>query len=215
MQLVDSYEYELPANFEDEEIDEDEAFNSEDERMYGHLFQDRGGDGGSDSDDSEEDEEEEEGEEADLLYSDEEEEEEESEEGGSDLDDVFTDARTTAGSSSSDDDDEQAPSGGSSEDDDDGAHAAMLQAVAGGGPRARVRKQREVVFTEAYPESEFHMPTAGERPTAALFQHTASNARIFPCTSKFAGQSQLRIVAVPIVLLPVGRLTVTPTFLCV
>jgi U3 small nucleolar RNA-associated protein 14 len=47
-------EYDLPKDFEDEEIDEDEAFNSEDERMYGHLFE---GDGGKYSDyDSEEDE---------------------------------------------------------------------------------------------------------------------------------------------------------------
>eukprot|EP00884_Botryococcus_braunii_P004425 jgi/Botrbrau1/13984/Bobra.117_2s0014.1 len=36
---VDSYEYELPSDFEDEEIDEDEAFNSEDERIYGHIFE--------------------------------------------------------------------------------------------------------------------------------------------------------------------------------
>ena len=35
---VENYEYELPEDFEDEEIDEDEAFNSEDERLYGHLF---------------------------------------------------------------------------------------------------------------------------------------------------------------------------------
>ncbi|KAI8110648.1 hypothetical protein M9435_002322 [Picochlorum sp. BPE23] len=35
---VDNYEYELPEDFEDEEIDEDEAFNSEDEQLYGHLF---------------------------------------------------------------------------------------------------------------------------------------------------------------------------------
>merc|ERR1719199_618388 len=38
-------EYELPADFEDEEIDEEEAFNSEDERQYGHLFEGGGGGG--------------------------------------------------------------------------------------------------------------------------------------------------------------------------
>ena len=34
----DNNDYELPSDFEDEEIEEEEAFNSEDERMYGHLF---------------------------------------------------------------------------------------------------------------------------------------------------------------------------------
>lgn len=36
--MEDNNEYELPSDFEDEEIEEEEAFNSEDERMYGHLF---------------------------------------------------------------------------------------------------------------------------------------------------------------------------------
>eukprot|EP01135_Chromosphaera_perkinsii_P003333 Nk52_evm33s240 gene=Nk52_evmTU33s240 len=34
---VDVYEYELPSDFEDEEIDEDAAFNSEDELLYGDV----------------------------------------------------------------------------------------------------------------------------------------------------------------------------------
>lgn len=42
-QDVDNYEYELPSDFEDEEIDEDEAFNSEDERKYGAWFERDGG----------------------------------------------------------------------------------------------------------------------------------------------------------------------------
>lgn len=33
-----TYEYELPSDFSDEEIDEDEAFNSEDERKYGVML---------------------------------------------------------------------------------------------------------------------------------------------------------------------------------
>jgi hypothetical protein len=37
-QVVDNYEYELPENFEDEEIDEDAAFNEEDEKLYGDWF---------------------------------------------------------------------------------------------------------------------------------------------------------------------------------
>lgn len=57
-QDVDNYEYELPSDFEDEEIDEDEAFNSEDERKYGAWFErdaaqgstDDGSDDGSEGD---------------------------------------------------------------------------------------------------------------------------------------------------------------------
>ena len=37
----DSYEYQLPEGFEDEEIDSDEAFNSEDEAMYSHIFENK------------------------------------------------------------------------------------------------------------------------------------------------------------------------------
>ena len=38
IQHVANYQYELPENFEDEEIDEDEAFNEKDEEVYGHIF---------------------------------------------------------------------------------------------------------------------------------------------------------------------------------
>ena len=34
---VDSYEYELPEDFEDEEIDEDMAFTEEDYKRFGHI----------------------------------------------------------------------------------------------------------------------------------------------------------------------------------
>ncbi len=34
MQVVDNYEYELPSDFEDEEIDEETAFNEEDKKLY-------------------------------------------------------------------------------------------------------------------------------------------------------------------------------------
>jgi hypothetical protein len=47
-------EFDLPAGFEDEEIDEDEAFNSEDERQYGYLFEENGGGKYSDYDSEEE-----------------------------------------------------------------------------------------------------------------------------------------------------------------
>lgn len=43
-QKVENYEYELPSDFEDEEIDEDMAFTAEDKKLYAGWF----GDGGSD-----------------------------------------------------------------------------------------------------------------------------------------------------------------------
>ncbi|KAI7836770.1 hypothetical protein COHA_009408 [Chlorella ohadii] len=51
---VESYEYEMPSDFEDEDIDDEMAFTEEDKKMFGHLFDDeplaRGG-GGSGSED--------------------------------------------------------------------------------------------------------------------------------------------------------------------
>ena len=63
VQRVDNYEYELPEDFEDEEIDEEAAFNEEDKELYAEHFapddsgDERGG-GGPQGDllDSEEDE---------------------------------------------------------------------------------------------------------------------------------------------------------------
>lgn len=78
------------------------------------------------------------------------------------------------GSSGSDTDEgvegEEGPEGGSSgeEEDEEAAaarHAAMLEAVttSGGAAAARKRrKAREVVVTEAYPESAYNLPAAGE-----------------------------------------------------
>ncbi len=37
-QAVDNYEYELPSDFEDEEIDEEMAFTAEDKIKYGGWF---------------------------------------------------------------------------------------------------------------------------------------------------------------------------------
>jgi U3 small nucleolar RNA-associated protein 14 len=39
VQLVDNYEYELPSDFEDEEIDEDAAFTEEDKKLYAGWFE--------------------------------------------------------------------------------------------------------------------------------------------------------------------------------
>ena len=101
-QRVDSYEYELPADFVDEEIDEDEAFNSEDERLYGHLFSKgnkRGRDGGDDEGDSD-DEDDSGSDDDDLLDSEEDSEEsgDDEEEDDSELDDVFARAGGESGS---------------------------------------------------------------------------------------------------------------------
>ena len=38
---MDNYEYELPSDFEDEEIDEEAAFNDADKKLYGDWFGDR------------------------------------------------------------------------------------------------------------------------------------------------------------------------------
>lgn len=35
---VDNYEYELPSDFEDEEVDEDEGWTAEDEAKFGDFF---------------------------------------------------------------------------------------------------------------------------------------------------------------------------------
>jgi U3 small nucleolar RNA-associated protein 14 len=37
-QFVDNYEYEFPSDFEDEEIDEENAFTEEDKERFGDLF---------------------------------------------------------------------------------------------------------------------------------------------------------------------------------
>jgi U3 small nucleolar RNA-associated protein 14 len=52
-QRVDNYEYELPADYEDEEIDEDAAFNEEDKKLYAEHFpvdEDGAGGGGGGAD---------------------------------------------------------------------------------------------------------------------------------------------------------------------
>lgn len=38
MQQVENYEYELPSDFEDEEIDEEMAFTAEDKKLYAGWF---------------------------------------------------------------------------------------------------------------------------------------------------------------------------------
>jgi len=50
MQHVENYEYELPSDFEDEEIDEDMAFTAEDKKLYAGWFgEDAADDGDEDA----------------------------------------------------------------------------------------------------------------------------------------------------------------------
>ena len=35
---VENYQYEMPEDYEDEEVDEEEAFNSEDDAAFGDFF---------------------------------------------------------------------------------------------------------------------------------------------------------------------------------
>ncbi len=46
MQRVDNYEYELPSDFEDEEIDEEAAFTEEDKKQFADWFAEDGAPGG-------------------------------------------------------------------------------------------------------------------------------------------------------------------------
>ena len=159
-QHVDNYEYELPKNFEDEEIEEDEAFNSEDERRYGHLFGKRGGASDSEEEGDEEDSESE----GDLLDSEEEEESGsgEEEDYDSDLEEAF--ARAGAAGESDEEEEEEDMIQQLADNDDDDAREAMVRAVTGGKDASgkERRRRREVVVTEAYPESEFNLPAAGQ-----------------------------------------------------
>ena len=164
LQRVDNYEYELPSDFEDEEIDEDEAFNSEDERKYGHLFAkrkrgDRGGDDDHGSDD--EDDDDDAAREDDLLDSEEEEGESDS---GSELDDVFANAHDGDNADEdTDEDDEQRQryEEARNDDDDDDARQAMVDTLTGRKSKDRRNHLHDTVTTEVYPESEFNLPASG------------------------------------------------------
>ncbi|KAG7667273.1 hypothetical protein Ndes2526B_g04225 [Nannochloris sp. 'desiccata'] len=172
---VDNYEYELPSDFEDEEIDDEQAFNSEDERMYGHLFKNKQG---GDASEEEEDEDEED----DLLHSEDDDEqenisdseEENDDEEDSELEDVFA----KAGAASDGDsprlfgsDEEEAEEEGDDDEDEyemkEARREAMVRAVTDGavcGEGKNItgrRRKKEIVVTEVYPESEFNLPAAG------------------------------------------------------
>lgn len=167
MQNVENYEYELPEDFEDEEIDEDEAFNSEDERMYGYLFNDGGGKGRGggnnleeDDDDEEEEEDDEEGfgalmssDDDDQQVSDLEEEwpaEENYSDGYEERRFGASDARSSLALS-----DEEGEGGDQGEDGMDGSD----QSDDDDNEDAKPKKNK--IRTEAFPESMYNIPTGG------------------------------------------------------
>lgn len=153
---MDNYEYEMPSDFEDEEIDEDEAFNDEDKRLYSEWFPP------SDDDD---------------VYEGEEKEEEEEEEGRKLLDsDEEADGDDSAGISEEEDSmmdgwdamvDEEAEEEESVEED--GAHERMIAAL----KRGKAGPPRAAVVSEAYDENEYNLnPEAtslGCQPSQSTF----------------------------------------------
>lgn len=58
MQDVENYEYEMPSDFEDEEIDEECAFTEEDKKLYAGWFDKKAGSDEGDDEGEEEDEDE-------------------------------------------------------------------------------------------------------------------------------------------------------------
>ncbi len=51
---MESYEYEIPSDFEDEEIDEEMAFTAEDKRKWGDWFDEHAAPGSGDEEDGDE-----------------------------------------------------------------------------------------------------------------------------------------------------------------
>mmetsp|Transcript_37964 Transcript_37964/g.96008 ORF Transcript_37964/g.96008 Transcript_37964/m.96008 type:complete len:1095 (-) Transcript_37964:202-3486(-) len=176
---VENYEYEMPSDFEDEEIDEDLAFTEEDKKKYAGWFSDEeagsGGSGGGGEDEGEDeggssdldmrllDSDEELGQDENDDDEDEDEEEDGPEEQGGDDDD---DDGLLAHLGGDDDEEEGSEGEGEEGEDDDDAYAAMMAEVTGraaprgakaqavGAGAGKPRKAAPLV-DEAYPESEF------------------------------------------------------------
>ena len=143
---VDNFQYELPSDFEDEEIDSDEAFDSEDEERFGHLEfpsdQRRRAAAGYDSEEEEEEEE--------PSY--------ETGPAPAHVDDDVVDDAAAAGAYEGDD--ESGP-----ESDDEERYQAMVGAVARARDAAAPRARRAApVATEALPEDEFNVQGGAARP---------------------------------------------------
>ncbi|KAL3678692.1 hypothetical protein R1sor_021648 [Riccia sorocarpa] len=146
---VERMEYELPSDFEDEEIDEDEGSvgdedeGSDDEEPHkSKRSEPKKKEISLQSDDDDDDDEGSDGEE------DEEEEED-------DDDEIGRAGKHKQGSLYSSEDEED----GDDEEDDDERHQRLLEAVTGIStrPEREGRAKKEQVITEAYPESEFNL----------------------------------------------------------
>ncbi|KXZ48222.1 hypothetical protein GPECTOR_29g127 [Gonium pectorale] len=163
---VDNYEYELPSDFEDEEIDEETAFTEEDKKKFGAWFEkeidadDDDGAGVGDDDGEDWGDDDDEGEDA---------EDEEDKDPGS----RGAAARLDSGDGDDDlflgDDDDDDEEDDEQEEDEEGEedaerHGAMLRdvlgAVGAGGDGSRKRARRDpnaAVVSEAYPESQYNL----------------------------------------------------------
>ena len=148
---VDNFQYELPSDFEDEEIDSDEAFDSEDEERFGHLEfpsdkRRRADEGGAAADDG---------------YDSEEEEEPSYETGPAPAPAAAAGpADDDAAAGAYEGDDESGP-----ESDDEERYQAMVGAVARARDAAAPRARRAgPVATEALPEDEFNVQGGAARP---------------------------------------------------
>lgn len=153
----------MPSDFEDEEIDEDEAFNSEDERKYGAWFERDAASGSSDN--------------GQLMDSDSEPEGDEepaaSQLDGDEDDDLLSEDADPQGDPGQQvdallDDVFGADASGSDEDDEDDEemhpeqHAELVRAVQRRDAQPRVRDPNAHVLSEATKEGEFDaQPASG------------------------------------------------------
>ncbi|BDA46715.1 probable U3 small nucleolar RNA-associated protein 14 homolog A [Coccomyxa sp. Obi] len=155
--VVDNYEYELPSDFEDEEIDEETAFNEEDEKLYADWFGEkdngRTAKGRATSPDLLESKESDDG--SEEYNTDDFSEPEEAEHGAApeSIPEGSEDAL------SEDDDEEE-----QEQTDDEEQHERMLAdvsaAIASSGPRAAARRRGSTLLNEVYPESEYNLQPA-------------------------------------------------------
>ncbi|GBF90520.1 hypothetical protein Rsub_03516 [Raphidocelis subcapitata] len=166
---VENYEYEMPSDFEDEEIDEDMAFTAEDRERYAGWFGDEdgggggGGGGGAAAAAAAGGRRAGRGEFADLEESSGEEGDGDGGEGEEDWDDgeAFqgaSDEEALLGGDEETEDDDEEEDG---EEGDDEKYRDMLASALGAAPRgegpaAPRRRAAPRVVAEAYPESEFH-----------------------------------------------------------
>lgn len=140
---VENNEYELPDDFEDEEIEEDEAFNSEDERLYGHLFDE---DNSSEVEDDSEDD----GESQDAYDALESDDHADGDESWPDIDEV----EHPSGDDANPQFDEDITQNGTDEMELYGEEGDLPDAEGG-------YREKKQLLTEAYPESVFHISAQG------------------------------------------------------